>query len=85
MCDVSIDNTTSDAENKIFYWDELLPALIVFSVTFILGLIGNCLIIFTTLQNRRMQNVTNAFLSSLSSADLLLITICIPVKVCIIL
>ncbi|KAG8259912.1 hypothetical protein J6590_044382 [Homalodisca vitripennis] len=64
-----------------FYWDELLPALLVYSLTLLLGVVGNVLIVFTTCRYRRMKTPTNVFLSSLACADLLLIIICIPVKV----
>lgn len=64
-----------------FHWEELIPTLVVYSVTFVLGLTGNCLIVFTTYRYRRMQTATNVLLSSLASADLLLIMFCIPVKV----
>lgn len=64
-----------------FSWEELVPTLIVYGLTFVLGLAGNCLIVFTTYRYRRMQSATNVLLSSLASADLLLIIFCIPVKV----
>lgn len=64
-----------------FDWSELLPTLIVYSLTFLLGLTGNTLIIFTITVYRRMKSTTNLFLASLASADLLLILCCIPVKV----
>ncbi|KAL1492851.1 hypothetical protein ABEB36_011031 [Hypothenemus hampei] len=67
--------------HSIFDWAELIPTLIVYGFSFILGLTGNCLIIFTTWRYRRMHSVTNLFLSSLASSDLLLIIFCIPVKV----
>ncbi|XP_060537437.1 gastrin/cholecystokinin type B receptor-like [Cylas formicarius] len=67
--------------HSIFDWAELIPTLFVYGFSFILGLTGNCLIIFTTFRYRRMQSVTNMFLSSLASSDLLLIIFCIPVKV----
>lgn len=69
--------------HSTFHWEELIPTLIVYSFTFVLGLAGNCLIVFTTYRYRRMQSATNVLLSSLASADLLLIIFCIPVKVCI--
>lgn len=83
----SIANSTdynygTEDPHTIFFWNELIPTLVVYSITFVLGLAGNCLIIFTTFRYRRMQSVTNIFLASLASADLLLIIICIPVKVC---
>ena len=80
MC-YDINENVTDTNNTIFDWNELIPTVLVYSVTFVIGLVGNCLIIFTTFQYRGMQSVTNVFLSSLASADLLLIVICIPVKV----
>ncbi|CAH1121030.1 unnamed protein product [Ceutorhynchus assimilis] len=76
-----IDTDEIDTNNSIFYWAELIPTLIVYGFSFILGLTGNGLIIFTTFRYRRMHSVTNIFLSSLASSDLLLIIFCIPVKV----
>lgn len=81
------DNITYDYdydynENILsFAWDELAPTLIIYGITMVIGLSGNFLIIFTTYRYRRMQSVTNVLLASLASADLLLITFCIPVKV----
>jgi len=69
-------------ETMYYYdWAELAPPLVVYSLTLLLGLAGNSLIILTTLRFRRMQSTTNVFLSSLALADLLLIIVCIPVKV----
>lgn len=64
-----------------FFWGELCPTLAVYSLTMLLGIAGNSLIIFTIFRYRRMKSTTNVFLASLASADLLLILICIPVKV----
>lgn len=66
---------------RVFFWNELIPPLVVYALTFVLGLTGNCLMIVTTFRYRRMHSVTNVFLCSLASSDLLLIIICIPVKV----
>ena len=60
---------------------ELIPVTIVYGVTLVLGVIGNCLVIFSIMHYRRMQNVTNIFLTSLASADLLLVLLCVPIKV----
>ncbi|XP_018322690.1 QRFP-like peptide receptor [Agrilus planipennis] len=67
--------------HSTFYWEELLPTVLVYGVTLLLGLTGNSLIVFTTYRYRRMQSSTNVLLASLASADLLLIIFCIPVKV----
>lgn len=66
-----------------FRWEELLPIIVVYGITLVLGLTGNSLIVFTMYRFRRMQTATNMLLASLASADLLLIIFCIPVKVCI--
>lgn len=67
--------------HSIFQWEELIPTLIVYGITLVIGLSGNFLIIFATYRYRRMQSVTNVLLASLASSDLLLIIFCIPVKV----
>ena len=60
---------------------ELIPVVLVYSITLVLGVLGNALVIFSIIRYRRMQNVTNIFLTSLASADLLLVILCVPVKV----
>jgi len=70
-----------DESHNIFNWSELIPTLVVYGATMVIGIAGNSLIIFTICRYRRMKSTTNVFLASLASADLLLIIICIPVKV----
>ena len=77
---IDYDYNMTDALNT-FYWDELAPPLFVYTITYILGVVGNCLLIFTIVSYRRLKSTTSVFLASLASADLLLILICIPVKV----
>ncbi|XP_043664402.1 QRFP-like peptide receptor isoform X3 [Vespula pensylvanica] len=73
--------------NESFYkfrWKELAPVLVVYSSTFFLGLIGNVVIIASTLCPRLRPlpaTPTNVFLGGLATADLLLIIFCIPVKI----
>lgn len=66
---------------ETFFWRELTPTLVVYAVTYVLGVVGNALIIFTIYRYRRLKTTTNVFLASLATADLLLILMCIPVKV----
>ena len=61
--------------------EELVPVAIVYGFTMIFGVIGNTLVIVSVARFKKMQNVTNMFLLSLASADLLLVLICVPVKV----
>ncbi|XP_045119829.1 QRFP-like peptide receptor isoform X2 [Portunus trituberculatus] len=63
-----------------FFWSQLAPPLAVYAATYVVGVAGNGLIIFTICRFRRLKTTTNVFLASLASADLLLILLCIPVK-----
>ena len=60
---------------------EIIPVTIVYGLTLLIGVVGNSLVIFSIGRYRRLQNVTNVFLTSLASADLLLVLLCVPVKV----
>ena len=79
--DIYYDDYDYDESHTIFNWSELIPTLVVYGTTMVIGIAGNSLIIFTICHYRRMKSTTNVFLASLASADLLLIIICIPVKV----
>lgn len=59
----------------------VIPVAISYGLTGIVGLIGNFLVIFAIVRFPRMRTVTNMFLLSLSSADLLLVLVCVPIKV----
>ena len=61
--------------------DEFIPVALIYGLVYVFGLFGNVLVIFTILKYRHMRNTTNVFLLSLSSADLLVVLICVPVKV----
>ncbi|XP_076320104.1 QRFP-like peptide receptor [Tachypleus tridentatus] len=63
-----------------FFLDDLIPTSIVYGLTLIIGLTGNILIMYTVVRFRRMRTISNIFLASLASADLLLILVCVPVK-----
>lgn len=49
-----------------------------YSVIFLLALVGNLLVITTLVQNKRMRTITNVFLLNLSVSDLLLAVFCMP-------
>lgn len=61
--------------------EQLIPVSLTYGLTMVLGLLGNVLVIVSVAKFKKMQNVTNMFLLSLASADLLLVLICVPVKV----
>ena len=62
--------------------EELVPVSLVYGLTLLLGIVGNSLVIFSVTRYEQMMTITNTFLLSLATADLLLILVCVPVKVC---
>ncbi|ESO89530.1 hypothetical protein LOTGIDRAFT_125181 [Lottia gigantea] len=49
-----------------------------YSIIFLLGVVGNALVIVTLIQNKKMRTVTNVFLFNLAITDLLLAVFCMP-------
>ncbi|XP_053212856.1 type-1 angiotensin II receptor-like isoform X2 [Panonychus citri] len=76
---ISYDYDLDTSLNTYDYYD-LVPTALIYGITLITGLIGNGLIIYTVSHFRRMRTLSNVFLASLASADLLLIIVCVPVK-----
>lgn len=54
-----------------------------YSVSFI-SVVGNCLIIFVILRNKRMHNVTNYFITNLAVVDIIISVFSTPFQVSII-
>ncbi|XP_075948812.1 cholecystokinin receptor type A [Anarhichas minor] len=52
--------------------------IVLYSLIFLLSLMGNSLIIAVLVRNRRMRTVTNLFLLSLAVSDLMVSLVCIP-------
>ncbi|XP_030018813.1 cholecystokinin receptor type A [Sphaeramia orbicularis] len=52
--------------------------IVLYCLIFLLGVVGNSLIILVLVQNRRMRTVTNLFLLSLALSDLMVSLVCIP-------
>lgn len=61
---------------------EVVSVALVYGTTLLLGILGNVLVIFTVTRFQRLKTITNTFLVSLASADLLVIVVCVPTKVC---
>ena len=53
----------------------------IYLLTFVVGSVGNSLVIFLILKVKKLHSITSMFLMSLAVADLLLIVICVPIKV----
>lgn len=56
----------------------LMRVIPLYSVIFLLAVIGNSLVILTLVQNKRMRTITNLFLLNLAVSDLFLGVVCMP-------
>lgn len=52
--------------------------ILLYSIIFLLAVIGNLLVILTLIESRRMRTITNVFLLNLAISDLLLGIFCMP-------
>lgn len=64
------DMIKNPAVQAIFY--------VLYSVIFILGILGNVLVIYVVARNRQMQTVTNIFIANLAVSDILLCFLAVP-------
>ncbi|XP_054285915.1 neuropeptide CCHamide-2 receptor-like [Macrosteles quadrilineatus] len=79
-------NTTQDTlsatnhQDWTPYWMRLETYLVpaVFALIFILGVVGNGMLIVVFLRHRNMRNVPNIYIFSLALGDLLVIVTCVP-------
>ena len=63
------------------YTIEQLVFVFIYGLIFVLGVFGNTLVVVSILRIHRMRNVTNIFLTSLASAHLTLVLVCVPIRV----
>ena len=73
--------TSTESANTGFLGDELKMGILqicLFSIFFVLGLIGNSLVLIGIGLNKGMQTPTNLLIFNLALADILFIIVCIP-------
>ncbi|XP_013396229.1 QRFP-like peptide receptor isoform X2 [Lingula anatina] len=60
---------------------NFVPTVTVYAVTFVLGLIGNSMVVFAMLGDQKNSSVATTFLASLAIADLLFLLVCVPYRI----
>jgi hypothetical protein len=77
------DNSDFDLGHydDLFYYLQICVMSTTYALTFMLGFFGNILVIFSIFYLKNLQSITNMFLVSLATADLLLIIVCVPARV----
>ena len=72
----NLTDESSDEDN--FEWNLSIAIAVIYSFTFIVGLIGNSLVVLTIITHKRMRNSTNLLILNLAIADLIFIMVCVP-------
>lgn len=52
---------------------------VLYSITFVVGIVGNILVTIVFTRHKRMRSVTNLFLVNLAIADLSVVSVCMPI------
>ncbi|VDK61608.1 unnamed protein product, partial [Cylicostephanus goldi] len=65
---ITLPNTLLFGLTEEELFEAALPALM-YLIVFLVGTVGNAMVIFVVNRFKRMRNVTNVFLASLSTAD----------------
>uniref|UniRef100_A0A8D0B8J9 Cholecystokinin receptor type A n=1 Tax=Salvator merianae TaxID=96440 RepID=A0A8D0B8J9_SALMN len=80
LCDYDLENDTIFCINQPPPFKDLdqTVRIILYSLIFLLSVLGNILVIIVLIRNKRMRTVTNIFLLSLAISDLMLCFFCMP-------
>ncbi|XP_044537372.1 cholecystokinin receptor type A [Gracilinanus agilis] len=79
-CELGLENETFfclDPPRPSKDWQPAVQILL-YSLIFLLSILGNTLVITVLIRNKRMRTVTNIFLLSLAVSDLMLCLFCMP-------
>ena len=58
--------------------DLILYGTVFYSIIFLVGVIGNFLVIYVLMKEKELRNFTNYLLANLSIADLFVLITCVP-------
>ncbi len=71
---------SNETETPGDYFELKMSILVLttFSLTFIIGLVGNFMVLLTILLQKKMQSTTNILILNLAIAELIFICLCVP-------
>jgi cholecystokinin A receptor len=75
---LSVTRSVPPTRTPAAWWDAGRVQIPLYSLIFLLAVVGNALVILTLVQNQRMRTITNVFLLNLAVSDLLLGVFCMP-------
>ena len=77
---LNVNENISSNSHQMTSFEMRIAAItvITYSFTFIVGIIGNSLVLITILFQKQMRSTTNILILNLAIAELLFILICVP-------
>ena len=77
------DDILREIRSNFFMHKETPTAVLIalYTISFCMGLFGNCLVIYIFARKRHMRTITNSFLVNLACCDLLVVCLCMPFSV----
>ncbi|XP_031563933.1 neuropeptide Y receptor type 6-like [Actinia tenebrosa] len=75
-----MNNTTEFMPPSVISKAEILLTLVVYILTFVLGVVGNILVFLVIFTKRERRTSNDIFLVNLAAADLLTVSVSIPIK-----
>ncbi|XP_043266794.1 cholecystokinin receptor type A-like isoform X4 [Venturia canescens] len=74
----TFNSTILIKHGKNYWWENGRVQIPLYTIIFLLAVIGNSLVILTLVQHQRMRTITNVFLLNLAVSDLMLGVLCMP-------
>ncbi|GFR92361.1 neuropeptide FF receptor 2 [Elysia marginata] len=83
LADFTTQAAQSDSDNSEDNQVVRIPWLMslfifLYSLIFLLGTTGNCLVVFVVIRNKAMQTITNIFITNLAISDILMCLLAVP-------
>ncbi|KAK3758629.1 hypothetical protein RRG08_019539 [Elysia crispata] len=81
LIDYTTEVTTAsgEIENQVVRIPWIMSLFIfLYSLIFLLGTTGNCLVVFVVIRNKAMQTITNIFITNLAISDILMCLLAVP-------
>ena len=79
MADTPAPDEVSGDENQVMRLTWMMSLFIIFyALIFLLGIVGNVLVVFVVLRNKAMQTITNIFITNLAVSDICMCLLAVP-------
>lgn len=90
----SLYDNAGDDENSFLYFGDLsqlrkpwltkaefIPTVVIYGLAFLVGIVGNSLVIFAIVSDIKQRTNTTVFLLSLATSDILFLLVCVPYEI----